>query len=298
MSRPDAREHVFIVGCQRSGTTWLQLLLGRHPAVATSNETHLVSDYLGPLLRRWNASERTRRATGLRPLLSDEEVLGHLRAVARETLSRVADDGTRVVLEKTPQHALWGLELLELFPDARIVHLVRDPRDVTASLLAASEDWGSSWAADDAFDAAWTWRDYMAAASVLSERTSRFRELRYEDLYEDPARELSTLLDWIGLEAEVELLADAVSGTRLERLKNGTTEAPWDLDTEPEGFFRKGGSGNWREELSRSQTRVVEHVCRDLMEEKGYAPSRSSRLPPLALAPYWLRDKLRRRLCR
>lgn len=297
MSGSAGHENLFIIGCPRSGTTWLQLLLGYHPAVSTANETQLVSDYLGPPLRRWMSSSRSRRDTGLQQLFEHEEFVARLRAVARETMTRIADDGSEVVLEKTPQHALWGPELLEIFPDARIIHLVRDPRDVTASLLAASEDWGSGWAPDNAHDAAWWWRDHVEAVCEFRTRTHRFREARYEDLYAEPEDCLADLFDWLGLDASARLCAEAVRETRISRLRDGSAEAPWDLGSEPEDFFRKGGSGNWREDLSRGQARIVEHVCREGMEEHGYPFPTRFQVPPLALLPYWLRDRIRGWLC-
>ncbi len=36
-------------------------------------------------------------------------------------------------------------EILQLLPDAKVIHIVRDSRAVVASLLAASQGWGSEW---------------------------------------------------------------------------------------------------------------------------------------------------------
>src|SRR5947208_10995760 len=49
----DMNPFVFIVGAQRSGTTWLQRLLASHPAIAGGQESHLFSGYLAPLWQRW-----------------------------------------------------------------------------------------------------------------------------------------------------------------------------------------------------------------------------------------------------
>lgn len=53
----------FIVGAGRSGTTWLQIMLGRHPAVATTTETHSIAGYPSWMERRWRR-ERQHRAHG------------------------------------------------------------------------------------------------------------------------------------------------------------------------------------------------------------------------------------------
>jgi hypothetical protein len=51
------RQFVFIIGAPRSGTTWLQALVGSHPSVCTSVEMTLFDCYLGPWLKRWEAPE-------------------------------------------------------------------------------------------------------------------------------------------------------------------------------------------------------------------------------------------------
>lgn len=292
---PESREPelLFVVGCPRSGTTWLQLLLGYHPAVSTANETHLFSQFLGPMLESWESLEQSDRDIGLGALFTRREFVERLRSLAREALGRIAGDGTRIVVEKTPGHAVWGEEILEVFPEARVVHLVRDPRDVTASMLAANLTWGDHWAPDSAYDAAWWWRDHVAAGRSVAGLTDGYHELTYEDLWSDTASELSRLLRWAGLDAPDGVVLDAVEETRLSRMREGEAPAPWDLGDEPDGFVRKGGPGNWRDDLSRPEARTVEHVTRDLMDELGYEREGRGAVPPPGMIPHWLRDRMR-----
>lgn len=292
------RDPVFVVGCQRSGTTWVQLLLARHPHVSTANETHMVDRFLGPAIRAWGELDDDSREVGLPTLCSGPEFLDTVRGLGRRILARVAGPDTRVVVEKTPDHALWGDELLELFPDARILHVVRDPRDVCSSLLAAGRDWGSHWAPRSAYEAANRWNRYVEAARGIRPRgDDRSLEVRYEDLHADPAAELGRMLDWLGLEHDGDLLARAAEATDISRLREGEGDGPWDLADEPDGFFRKGESGSWREDLRRSDARLVEHVCREHMDTYGYAPSTTSgRLgaPPPGLVLRRLREWIAR----
>lgn len=284
---------LFVVGSPRSGTTWLQLLLGHHPAVSTANETHLFSEFLGPMLRSWERLEDSERAIGLSTVFSRRRFVDRLRSIAEETIDGIEEDGCRLVVEKTPAHAVWGDEILEIFPEARIVHLLRDPRDVVASLLAASREWGGGWAPGNAYDAARWWREHVVAARSIRASTDRFYELTYEDLYADPEAELGRLLEWTGLEASRETLRSAVEETRLSRMREGETEAPWELEEEPDGFVRKGGSGNWRVDLTGREARVVEQVNRDLMHELGYDPHSGAVASALAALPYRVRDRVR-----
>lgn len=287
---------LFIVGAPRSGTTWLQLLFAQHAAVATEGETHLFEHFVGPALRNWDTLDEAPREMGPGLVMEREKFVERQRQFAREVYARTAGPDTRLVVDKTPGHALWIDEILTVFPEARVLHLVRDPRDVAASMMAASRGWGASWAPGTAFEAAWMWCEHVRGARTGTERASEARELRYEDLYERPAAELNALFSWLGLDASIGLVERAVEETRIDRLRDGDAEAPWDVEDEPDGFFRKGGAGNWRTDLARSQVAVIEYVCQDLMEEFGYRPTRRRTLPPLRFYGPWLRDQIAERL--
>lgn len=288
------RDPVFIVGCQRSGTTWVQLLLARHPRVSTANETHMIDRFLGPAVRAWDELADDPRDVGLPTLFSRSEFLDTVRDLGRSIIARMAGPGTRVVVEKTPDHALWGDELLQLFPDAKILHVVRDPRDVCSSLLAAGRDWGSHWAPRSTYEAANRWNRYVEAArGIRPGGGGLYLEVRYEDLHADPETELGRTLDWLGLEHDDDFLARAVEATDISRLREGDGDRPWELADEPDGFFRKGESGSWRQDLRASDVRLVEHVCREHMETYAYGPvTLSGRLgaPPPGLVLRRLRE--------
>lgn len=66
---------IFIVGAPRSGTTWLQLMLARHPAISTCQETHLFSSYLGPMHKAWRAHASDNRKTDLQAAIFYKQLL-------------------------------------------------------------------------------------------------------------------------------------------------------------------------------------------------------------------------------
>lgn len=289
-------ELLFVVGAPRSGTTWLQILLAQHPAVATRGETHLFEHFIGPAMRNWENLDGALREMGPSLVMDRDVFLEHQRKFAREVYARTAGSDTRLVVDKTPNHALWLAEILTIFPGARILHLVRDPRDVAASMMAASKGWGTSWAPGTAFEAAWRWCEHVRGATEGVERAEDAYVLRYEDLYASPERELEELFSWLELPISADRVERAVQETRIDRLREGDAEAPWDLKDEPEGFFRKGGAGNWQTDLVPSQVAVVEYVCQDLMEDFGYHPGRQRKIPPLRFYGPWLRDQIADRL--
>lgn len=277
---------VFVLGAPRSGTTWLQVLLEQHPRVTTCPETHLFDGYLAPLYERWQWETET-GLSGLSRLLDYDDLDGLARRFVRDVRERlVGDFDGRVFVEKTPQHALHAELAAKLFPAARFLHVVRDPRDVVASLLAASEGWGSEWAPAGPAGATQTWRRHVAGAQEIA-GTSRYREVRFGELKRDPAAAACDVYRWIGLEADDELCTRAAERCRLERLRqepDAFDSLRSDIQGYAEGFFRKGETGSGERELSRSELRTVEHVAGEAMLDLGFGPGsgeRPSRWMPL-----------------
>jgi hypothetical protein len=120
---------VFLVGAPRSGTTWLQLLLSRSPSVVTAQETHLFDGFLRSMVDQWDLHRRTGDHVGVNEVLTDEEFHDLLRVVSGFVFARIARSkpSAIVLLEKTPNHVNCCREILDLWPDAHFIHIIRDP---------------------------------------------------------------------------------------------------------------------------------------------------------------------------
>jgi Sulfotransferase family len=268
---------LFLVGCPRSGTTWLQIILGSHPAIATVRETHLFDRYLADIYARYESEAQKRGKDGLRILL-DEPALDLLcRQFADGVLARIAatKPGCAVVLEKTASQ-IWATQLMRrLYPQAYFLHIVRDPRAVAASMLAyARESWANEGEAD-VLTAAEAWESAVAIGHrELAALGPRHIELRYEDLAADPDSVLASILGRLELAPLVydpqRFAIDAVK-------RRGAAGSPLDPAWENrENFFRRGAVDGWRDELSRAQIGIIEDVCAPLMTELGYRLSREA----------------------
>ncbi len=77
----DGSNYVCIVGCPRSGTTWLQKQLGAHPRVVTGQETQLFNVYVGPVLRAWRGTVVRKRAVGLPGYVDEATFLEALQSI-------------------------------------------------------------------------------------------------------------------------------------------------------------------------------------------------------------------------
>ncbi|HET8700370.1 MAG TPA: sulfotransferase [Nitrococcus sp.] len=280
---------VFLFGAPRSGTTWAQLLLSRHPEIGTVNETHLFSSYLRSASASWWALQQAERSIGLHHHMSAVEYREILRDTARQILCRLAKQAgaPAIFLEKTPAHVRCWRDIADIFPSARFVRLVRDPRAVVASLCRAGAGWGRRWAHRGVIANASRWRSDveqgLQAESELSE--ARCRRLNYEDLWANPVETLRSLFAWLDLPVETKALQVYVQSCRQPQAlqQDNPGAGMWDLASEPKGFFGKGGVDGWRRQLSTRQIRVVEYIAGELMDRFDYQCLSQARSVPLAI---------------
>ena len=241
---------IFVVGCPRSGTTFLAGALGAHPGVVDLGEVKPIKASIGTLVAlpeedaavRFHRTLERVRSLGLS---------GHLRGV-----------------EQTPETVFVLRAALRAYPQARAIHLIRDARDVVCSLLekrwlgdaAGADDVGQVhggharfWVepdrrlefeqATEARRAAWAWRRHVTAG--LEVAGDRVLELRYEALAEAPPDAARRLAEHLSLDA--------------------------DLLTPPLSEVHARSIGRWRRDLSRQQIDAVEQEAGPLMRDQGYA---------------------------
>lgn len=283
---------IFIVGMQRSGTGLMRSLLNAHPAIALSpGESHFVL-----MVHGWSDLNLSRA--------EDPEVLWN-RLVATSFFARLSIDveaARRHVVgpqtpeyktiiagmlrdyakkqnrhrwgDKTPQHARYIDVLLDWYPGARIVYMIRDPRSVIASLLTVDFRNHRIRPLVDGFAA--RWRENSRTATHWS-RDERVTLVGYEGLVSDTETELRRICDFVG---------EPYVPTMLDR-SSAEPRPPTPRDGEPtqlvplrDGPVTAARIERWREVLSPSQVATIEHLARREMLEHGYHPS-TQRLPHL-----------------
>jgi hypothetical protein len=280
---------LFVVGCPRSGTTWVQRLLATHPGIRTGQESDVFDQYIGPQLRTWqhelDPHASGRGGVGLGCYFQETEFRRVLKSYLLQLLEPMVGSlqAGELFLEKTPGHVLFVPEIRAFLPEARFIHVLRDARDTVASLLGASRSWGRAWAPRQARQAAATWVSHVQAARQAQQTlpARQYFEVRYEALHTDGPRVLRNLVDWLELswtDAEITAAFER-NNPSAARAGRGTpiplggefvsTVGP--VVKEPEGFVRQARAGSWRDDLTMLDKLAVWHVARTTMAEFGYA---------------------------
>lgn len=285
---------VFIVGCERSGTTMLAEHLGRSARVVCLPESQFIcenaaADPVSPesaagLSARFQRHVRFRawREVGaVPPDLSAEAAVPYRDVVAafvRSYAGAVGKPDATAFVEHSPANLYRIDDLIRAFPDCRIVNLIRDGRAVTASVLR--QDFGPS----DVFSAARAWTKAVAVGLAAQNRygPERMTTVRYEDLVRDIDGQRAALLAFTGLPAAAEGTPDGGSGLRVPSYARDTHAL---VGKPPEPSRLEA----WRTSLTGRRLEVFEAECAALLRHLGYdlttsEPRPASRLEHLTAA--------------
>jgi LPS sulfotransferase NodH len=265
------KQFVFIIGSARSGTTWLQAMLSAHPSICTFGELQLYDFYTAPWVRAWKRQEEVSRFNGLPTIWNEDEFYEFLREFLRRIYSRVLDTKPKasIVLDKHPGYSPHVEHINRLMPNAKFVHVIRDGRDVTVSLVAASQGWGRQWAPAIVESAASLWKSSVVEARKAQDYNGRYMEVRYEELLSDGVQVLKSVFEFLNVPIDLEdviLIFNEHQFERMKEQKKGTNQLIW-----PDGFFRKGQAGDWRNSLKPMERYAFHQIAGDLLCDLGYA---------------------------
>ncbi len=294
------RPKFFIFGHARSGTTLLARLIRLHPEVHCNWQAHfftrppfLKSLVDTPEIQEWftRRSNRWNQGRNLSPIV--------LRAVADVILEREAERvGKRIVGDKSPSSLIHGQavrDLYAVYPDAFLIYIVRDGRDVAISerfrnfvedskyltaedrqIMEALQRDPQPFARGERsiFTEAFLQRLAKSWAENVSETTreanhlfgERFLTLRYEDLLVSPFQEMSRLWRSLGVEAQPEL----EQVVQQEMASNPDEEWQSQRKAELASFLPKGQSGNWRRLFTERDRAVFEAIAGEMLRQWGY----------------------------
>jgi hypothetical protein len=277
--------YVFLVGCLRSGTTLLHRIVAAHPEIAVIHEAQWLPQWwerrIGLTDEGFTTPEFVERlvehrrfhrlevdADRVASLVRDGEQKHYARFVTEVFDLHGKVKGKRLVGEKSPGYVRHLRTLNELWPEAKIVHLIRDGRDVALSVL----DWKkrdktagrfSTWDEDRVATIAmwWEWHVRLGREATARLGPEQYHELRYESLVEDPELECAKLAAFLRVPYDPAMLRFHEGRTRTK--PGRSAKAAWLPVTR--------GLRDWRTQMSRADVLRFEAAAGPLLDELGYA---------------------------
>lgn len=295
------REKFFILGHARSGTTLLMRLARLHPEVHCNYQAHFftrkpllkslvdsaeIEEWLTRKSNRWNDGD------DLSPLV--------MRAAADFIMERdAAREGKRIVGDKSPSSTIHGQAVRDMhaiYPDAKLVYIVRDGRDVLISerfrnfveqsrFLTAEDrriiaDLRSDPAAysdgrKSIFTESFIRRVAKGWVTNLQETDDEARRLygkkylslRYEDLLKEPFKEMPRLWKFLGVKTINKALENKI---KAEMASNPDEEWQAKRDEGIASFLPKGQAGNWQRLFSAKDASVFNETAGETLVKWKY----------------------------
>ena len=287
--RPGPRLPAFmIVGTGRCGSTLLQAMLSAHPQIRIPYETKFFFQ-LDPVALGFDDPiavdeverylEQAQKHCSMGVLEADPELFEAYRQAVRDgmrdgqsmlawivSLGEDLDTNT-IVGEKTPGHWMKTKRIFDLNPSCKLIHLVRDPRDVTESLTRMS--W---WPTDSTYITAKHCKKTIAACMEQDKAIGPDQHLwiRFEDLLHDPRTTLTRVCKYLDVEFDEQMIERQEASQKNLNPNNDAWMAGSMQEIDP------GRRGKYRETLSRADIGLIESVVgTKLMKSAGYTPESS-----------------------
>jgi LPS sulfotransferase NodH len=295
------REKFFILGHARSGTTLLMRLVRLHPEVHCNYQAHFFTRK--PLLKslvdsaeieEWltRKSNRWNHGRDLSPLV--------LRASADFIMERdAAREGKMIVGDKSPSSVIHGQvvrDMHSLYPDAKIVNIVRDGRDVLISerfrnfveeskFLTAEDKRiiddlrkdqapftnGTRSIFTETFirNIALRWVNDLTETDAESQQLygENYHSLRYEDLLESPFAEMAKLWKFLSVKKINKTLEKTIQA---EMSSNPDEEWQAQRNEGIASFLPKGQAGNWQRLFTARDKSIFKEVAGEMLVKWGY----------------------------
>ena len=276
----------FIVGAQKSGTTWLQKSLNSIDGIHCLGEGHFIDKLLMPMAQarhEYNqmmqvVQQRVYEGKGFYGPIPDQEFLRMMRSWILNIMvrnARAPEDAIVALGDKTPANSFHIPALKQLFPRSRFIHILRDGRDVAVSAFRHRERIQQETSQGQ------TTLDINAEAPQLLSKWAGFTKavrraesggipvhtVRYEAMLADPTAALHGCLQHIVPDhnwdqAMVQTAVDANSFRQTSGRDPGQASST--------AFLRKGTAGGWRDELNPDALNRLAPEDQTLLNQLGY----------------------------
>ncbi|MEN9448458.1 MAG: hypothetical protein RJA25_1748 [Bacteroidota bacterium] len=286
---------IFIVGNSRSGTTMMLRIFNNHPKLMVLNELHffeqlwapedinkniskeqaitlvsklLLTQRIGYMTHDQDFSKFHQEATEFVNELPIENITAEF-VFNHFTKREVALNGKSIVCEKTPQNVFYLKEIFELYPNAKIINMVRDPR---AILLSQKNKWnrrnlgGNYMTKREALrlrinyhpiTLSKLWNASINAANQFT-NDKRMITVRFEDLLETPEITIQNVCQHINVSFDKNMLNITQESSSIEK------------DSKEIGF-KKERASNWKKGgLNTTERWICQYMCKENLQKNSY----------------------------
>ena len=291
---------IFVVGNSRSGTTMMGRILGKHPSVYTFGELHFFGQLCAPpfsselskeemeeLAAQLYCIQREGYRTHGNPQRFIDEAQKFLKCltVPPETSAALfeaflchetAENGGVIPCDQTPRNVFYIADILELYPNARVINMIRDPRDV---LLSQKRKWkrrflgGSDlpikemlrdWMNYHPITISHIWGTAVNAAEKFGHH-DRMTSVYFEELLTHPEKIIKHLCDFVGITYTDEMLQVPQVGSSVAE------DQPQQLGINPQRAhsWHSNITGG---ELSSAEIYLNQMITAALMKKHNYTP--------------------------
>lgn len=285
-------ELLFVTGASRSGTTLVSRILGNHAQVLGLRELHYFGELFDPrsgtheletktlvsLAQKLSARQRDdlwHAQVGADDIVFAEDLLAGLprrdgfALFAQATTKLAQADGKKIACEQTPRNIFYAKQLLEHYPDAHIIHLLRDPRGVMASqkkrwqmrkLGGGNVPWQELVRVRMNYHPitmSKLWNKATELALALADHP-RCHLVKFESLTDAPEQTVGQLCTEIGLNFDPNMLKVPHWGSSTVAHSDSTAGVSTQVVEQ------------WRSVLTAAECAVVARLSGELMERSGY----------------------------
>ncbi len=311
MSATGQEKVIFIVGNSRSGTTMMRRVLGNHPDIYMLEELHFFEQL-------WSTSDKTNAISKENAIQLASKLLfiqrdGYLsemntakhRADAETIVQKIngplyphlilngflffetQKNHKTIPCEKTPQDVFYIAEILELFPGAKVVNMVRDPRGV---MLSQKRKWqrrkmGAGFMTKKEqrrlkinyhpITISKLWNSSIRAASKFIDHP-KVHNMIFEGMVNESEKEIRALCKFLEIDFKPEMLLIPQVGSSNEADKPDA----FGIKTERAGNWEKGG-------LNKGEIYFCQKICGNFMQQYGYEVKKVTP-NPLVVAYYYI----------
>ena len=284
-------KQIFVVGNSRSGTTMMGRILNNHLDIFTFKELH----FFGQL---WSEKDKEQKINKIESIKLFSKLLciqkfgifqqdnpSQFDEVSKSVLEQdiytrikifnlflkysVGQNNSSISCNQTPRDVFYINEILENFPDAKIINMMRDPRDI---LLSQKNKWKRRYLGASSIPFREAVRSYFnyhpitiskiwntSVSAALSKNSNNIISIQFENLVENSEKEIKKLCLFLGIHFSEDLLQVPNIGSSTNADKSNVLG----LDNQNTSKWKEGG-------LMKAEIYICQKMCKNNMRDLNY----------------------------